>query len=89
MNYFFFIFFIANQLPAIFTSPIVSAAMSLPVPFATSLLQQHVNVTFEGLPGYVPVPVNNVQIVRAQDADTVLQQQQQQQIIQVSDYTTN
>ena len=52
--------FSGNQLHNIFTGPVITAAIALPIPFATSLLQQHVNSTFEGLPGFTPVPVHPV-----------------------------
>ncbi|XP_011502598.1 PREDICTED: transcription initiation factor IIA subunit 1 isoform X2 [Ceratosolen solmsi marchali] len=64
-----------NQLHAIFTGPIITAAIALPVPFATSLLQQHVNSTFEGLPGFTPVPVPHPVHVVPQGANNIMQQQ--------------
>ncbi|XP_031785490.1 transcription initiation factor IIA subunit 1 isoform X1 [Nasonia vitripennis] len=64
-----------NQLHAIFTGPIITTAITLPVHIATSLLQQHVNQTFEGLPGFTPVPVAHPVQVVSQGANNIMQQQ--------------
>ncbi|XP_058799713.1 transcription initiation factor IIA subunit 1 [Phymastichus coffea] len=63
-----------SQLHALFTGPIISAAISLPTPFATSLLQQHVNSTFEGVPGFTPVQVQPVHVVDS-GSNNIMQQQ--------------
>lgn len=59
---------------ALFTGPIISAAIALPTPFATSLLQQHVNSTFEGVPGFTPVQVQPLHVVE-QGSNNIMQQQ--------------
>ncbi|KAJ8670429.1 hypothetical protein QAD02_001688 [Eretmocerus hayati] len=67
----------SNQLHAIFTGPVITAAIALPTPFATSLLQQHVNATFENLPGFTPVPIANpVHVIPQSQATNSMMQQQ-------------
>ncbi|XP_014212527.1 transcription initiation factor IIA subunit 1 [Copidosoma floridanum] len=64
-----------NQLHSLFAGPVITAAISLPVPFATSLLQQHVNTTFEHLSGFTPVPISHPVQFLPQSSANLMQQQ--------------
>lgn len=69
---------------SIFSGPVITAAIGLPAPIATSLLQQHINQTFEGQPGFTPVPVPHpVQVVTQPPANMVQPQMMQGQVSKI------
>lgn len=71
----FFFCFLGEQLHSLFSGPVITTAIALPTPFATSILQQHVNDTFKHLPGFTPIPIANPVQFLSQSGANIMQQQ--------------
>ncbi|XP_023288431.1 transcription initiation factor IIA subunit 1 isoform X2 [Orussus abietinus] len=63
-----------NQLHTILTGPVITAAMGLPANLASTLLQQHVNATFQGQAALTPIQVNQPVQVVTQSTNNVVSQ---------------